>query len=496
MQLHIERRSQRPLYLQLVEQIQERIRSGALPAGSRLPPIRQLASELGLTRLTVHNAYAELQADGWIESFVGRGSYVAERPGVKAQMRPSPVLPPVPLLRPGALAEIMRLAHQPEMISFAQAAPAQETFPVREFGRMIQHVVAQDGAAIFDYGSSQGEMALREQLALYLLDRSIQAPVEEIMVVAGAQQGMDIVLRALLSPGDTILVEQPTYLGMIERMQVQGLKLVAVPIDEQGIRPDALETAITQHQPRLLYTIPTFHNPTGVCMTPERQEALLDIAQRYSLPVLEDDIYGPLSYDGPPPTPLKARDTTGLVIYLTSFSKVLMPGIRLGLLSASSPLLEALVAVKRLSDMHSPQVTQRALAEYLARGHFAAHLRTTKALYRERRDAMAASLQRYFPSDATWTVPSGGLCFWVGLPPGLRSTDLYESALEHGVAFGPGQVFFPEQSVQGFMRLAFAACPLEAIERGIQILGELLHDQLIRRQRLRVRAFYETVPMV
>jgi 2-aminoadipate transaminase len=175
---------------------------------------------------------------------------------------------------------------------------------------------------------------------------------------------------------------------------------------------------------------------------------------------------------------------------------MLMPGIRLGLLAAAPPLLEALVAVKRLSDMHSPQLTQRALAEYLARGHFAAHLRATKALYRERRDAMTTGLQHYFPADATWNVPAGGLCFWVGLPPGLRSTDLYEEALEHGVAFAPGQVFFPEQVAQGFMRLSFAPCTPDKIERGVRILGELLHEQLVRRQRLRIRSFCETVPMV
>jgi DNA-binding transcriptional MocR family regulator len=272
----------------------------------------------------------------------------------------------------GALGEIMRLARQPGIISFAQAAAAPETFPVREFGRMVQQVLAHEGGALFDYGMTQGEPTLREQLALYLLDRSVQVPPEQIIVVAGAQQGLDITLRALVEPGETILVEQPTYLGMIERMQMQGLKLVAVPIDEQGIRPDALETAIALHQPRLLYTIPTFHNPTGISMSAERQEALLDIAHRHALPILEDDIYGPLSYDGPGPLPLKARDSAGIVIYLSSFSKVLMPGIRMGMLAAASPLLESLIGVKRLSDMHSPQLTQRALAEYLARGHFAA----------------------------------------------------------------------------------------------------------------------------
>lgn len=496
MQLQIERRNQRPLYLQVVEQIQARIRSGALPTGSRLPPIRQLASELGLTRLTVHNAYAELQADGWIESYVGRGSYVAERPGIKAQMRPSPVLPPMPLLQPGALGEIMQLAQQRDIISFAQAAAAPETFPTREFGRVIQQVIADDGDALFDYGMTQGETRLREQLSRYLLDRNVQAPPDQLIVVAGAQQGMDIVLRTIVQPGDVVLVEQPTYLGMIERMQMQGLKLVAVPMDEQGIRPDALETAIALHQPKLLYTIPTFHNPTGISMSPARQEVVLDIAQRHSLIVLEDDIYGQLSYDGPAPLPLKARDTSGLVIYLNSFSKVFMPGLRLGLLAAAPPLLESLVGVKRLADLHSPQITQRALAEYLARGNFAAHLRTIRSLYRTRRDAMVAALERYLPPDTTFTVPSGGFCCWVGLPPELRSDDVYLQAIERGVAFAPGQVFFPEQPAQSFLRLSFAAQTPDVIEQGIRTLGVVLSEQLSRRQRWRAQSLCESVPFV
>lgn len=494
MQLLLDRRGQRPLYLQVVEQIQERIRSGALPVGSRLPPIRQLADELGLTRLTVHNAYAELQADGWIESFVGRGSYVAERPGAKAQMRPSSVLPRVQ--RNGSMGEMMMLAHDPGLISFAQAAAAPETFPVREFSRVMQHVLAEEGPALFDYGTTQGELSLREQLARFLLDRAVQVAPEEIIVVAGAQQGLDVALRSIVSHGDTVLVEQPTYLGMVERMQLQGLKLVAVPIDEQGIRPDALETAIALHQPRLLYTVPTFHNPTGICMTPQRQEALLDIVQRHQVHVLEDDIYGLLSYDGPAPLPLKARDTGGMVIYLTSFSKVLMPGLRVGLLAAQQPLLEPLIGMKRLADLHSPQVIQRTVAEYLARGQFAIHVRSTRALYRERRNAMVASLERYFPAEASWCVPGGGLCIWVALPPGVRSNELYEEAIERGVTFAPGHVFFPEQPAQQFIRLSFAAHAPELIDRGVRILGELVQDQLARRQRLRARSWCESVPMV
>ncbi len=494
MQLQVERQAQRPLYLQVAEQIQERIRSGALPTGSRLPPIRELARQLGLTRLTVHNAYAELQADGWIESFVGRGSFVAARPGALAQTRPSAVLPPEPRYQPGTLGEIMRLAHQPGMLSFAQAAAAPETFPVREFGRALQAALAQSGAALFDYGATQGEAILRDQLAILLLDRGLQVTPEQILVVGGAQQGIDIVLRALVREGDTVLVEAPTYLGMVERMQVQGLKLVAAPIDEQGIRPDALEAAIALHAPKLLYTIPTFHNPTGISMSPARQEALLDIARRHALPIVEDDIYGFLSYDGPAPLPLKARDTDGRVIYLSSLSKVLMPGLRIGMLVADAPPLASLIGIKRLSDLHAPQITQHALAEYLAKGSFAAHLRATRALYRERRDAMAASLRRHMPDGVEWAAPSGGLSFWVALPPGIRALELYEAAVACGVAFAPGQVFFPEQPTRSYMRLSFAARAPDEIDRGIAILGELLREQRARRER--PRPVCEGVPMV
>jgi DNA-binding transcriptional MocR family regulator len=495
-QLHIDRENQRPLYLQVVEQVKERIRGGALPGGTRLPPVRQLAEELGLTRLTVHNAYAELQADGWIESFVGRGSFVARRTeldGVRrAQARPVEVAP----RRPGAVGELMQMAHRPEIISFAQAFPATETFPVREFGRAAQQALAHDGATLYDYGSSQGEAALRDQLAVFLLDRAVEAPPEQIIVVGGAQQAIDVALRALLRPGETMLVEQPTYLGVIERMEAQGLRLYGVPVDEEGIRLDALEHAIALHRPRLLYTIPTFHNPTGASMSAERQAGLLGMAERYGLLILEDDIYGPLAYEGPAPLPLKARDTAGVVIYLTSFSKMFMPGLRLGLLAPPPRLVDTLVEAKRLVDFHAPQLMQRALAEYLQTGQMAAHLRAIKPLYRERRDAMLRELRRAFPPEARWTTPSGGFSLWVELPPGLRSMDLYLAAIERGVAFAPGEAFFAEQPNGGYLRLSWAAQPPDAIARGLEILGDLLHEQTARYRRLRSPAAREVVPMV
>jgi 2-aminoadipate transaminase len=496
MQLQLDRHDRRPLYLQLVEQIQDLIRSGALPSGSRLPPIRQLANELGLTRLTVHNAYAELQADGWIESFVGRGSFVAEQPRVASKTLSALASDPVPTLQSGSLSEVMRLAHQPGIISFAQAAAAPETFPMRDFGRVTQQVLLDAGATLFDYGVTQGELELRKQIARYLLDRGMRVAPADVVIVSGAQQGIDLVLRSLLKANDAMLVEQPTYLGMVERMQLQGVKLVGVPIDEHGMRLDAFETAIALHQPRLLYTIPTFHNPTGISMSAERKAAVLEIAQRHNLLILEDDIYGLLCYNDSSPLPLKAHDTAGLVIYLSSFSKVLMPGLRLGMLAAAPHWVERLIAAKRLADLHSPQLLQHALAEYLARGHFAAHLRKVKELYAQRRDAMATSLQRHFPAEVSWIKPEGGLCFWIKLPAPLRSGDLYLKAIERGVAFTPGRAFFPQQSTQSYMRLSFAAHAPDIIERGIATLGEVLHEQLARRSQLHIRSLSESVPLV
>ena len=496
-QLELDRASRRPLYLQVVDQIKERIRSGSLPAGTRLPPVRQVAHDLGLTRLTVHNAYAELQADGWIESFVGRGSFVAARPASTIDHGDPLLTAPTSVRRPGELADLLQLSQQPEIISFAQASPAAETFPLREFGRAVQQAITtHDGAALYGYGTSQGDPLLRDQLAVYLLERAVQARPEQIVVVGGAQQGIDLVLRALVQPGETVLVEHPTYLGIIERSEMQAVALHGVPMDAEGIRLDALERAILLHRPRLLYMVPTYHNPTGSTMSPDRQEALLALAARHGLLILEDDIYGALPLDGQAPLPLKARDRAGSVIYLSSFSKVLMPGLRIGMLVPPPHLLDALIAAKRLADLQSPQLTQRALALYLRDVHWGAHLRTVRALYRERRDVMLTHLRRNFPGEVRWTRPAGGLSLWVELPPGVRAMDLYLDAIERGVAFAPGEAFFAEPPATSYFRLSYGPQPADLIVKGIGILSELVHEHVTRSRRVRPAAVHAVVPMV
>lgn len=497
MEFQLNRDHAKPLYLQLAEQMQERIRTGSLPTGTKLPPVRALAVDLGLTRLTVHNAYSELQAGGWVEAYVGRGTFVAQRE--------QPLLPAADYhglasrgdsswLNQGLLADMMRLQQQPNLISFAQAAPAAETFPTRDLGRSIQQAL-RDPAAL-GYGPTQGEPPLREAVATWLLDRNVVTSPDQVIITNGAQQGVALIVRAFARQGDVILVEEPTYLGFIERAAAQGARLLGVPMDDQGIQIEALARMLREYRPRLLYTIPTYQNPTGVCMSPERQLALLQLAREYRLTIIEDDVYGPLGYDGPPPLPLKSRDTEGLVVHLGSFSKILTPGLRLGYLVANDEHLGPLLSAKRTEDLHSSPLLQRALADYLGRGQMAGHLRYVRSVYRERRDAMQQALEQHCPRGVRWATPSGGLCFWLELPAGVNGSDLYGEAIERGVGVTLGSVFFPQPPRLAYLRLCFATQPPHNIARGVAILGELLRDQLRRRDLLAARACRETQPLM
>ena len=496
MEFQLDRDSARPLYRQLAEQVVERIRIGALPPGTRLPPVRQLARTLGLTRLTVHNAYGELQAGGWVEAYVGRGTFVAHRavPSHPEYEHPQPEPAEFPWLSQGMLADMMRLTHHPDVISFAQAVPASETFPTRELGRCLQAALRDPSALA--YGPTQGELPLREAVATLLLDRNVVVSPDQVVITSGAQQGVGLVLRAFVRQGDVVLVEEPTYLGFIERATAQGIRMIGVPVDQAGMRIDVVEHVLREYRPRLLYTVPTHHNPTGVCMSVERQQRLLQLARTYDLLIVEDDVYGPLSYDGPPALPLKSRDTEGRVIYLNSFSKILTPGLRLGYLVAHEQYLAPMLAAKRVADLHCSPLLQRALAEYLNHGYLAAHLCEVRSLYRERRDAMTRALQRYCPPEVRWHIPDGGLSFWLELPQGINATDVYTHGIERGVGVTVGSVFFPQPPRTPFLRLCFAAQPPAVIDQGMQILGALLHEHMQRRDILAARACRETQPLM
>jgi 2-aminoadipate transaminase len=499
MNLTLDRRSDLPLYRQVAQQISELIQSGVLSPGCRLPTVRQLAADHGLTRLTVQSGYAELQAQGLIESYVGRGTFVSGRAQTfptgnphLAALRQPPVEPAAWRSR-GLLSELVRLIEQPEILSFAQAIPAASTYPVRELQQAFHHILRQPDA--LNYGPIQGEVELREQVSRMLLERGIAAPPDSVLISAGAQQGIDVSLRALARPGDVILTEEPIYPGIVELARVHGMRVVTIPMDEGGILDGELEAACAAHHPRLLYTVPTFHNPTGVSLDPQRAGNIMAVARAYDMLILEDDVYGLLSFEDPAPLPLKAQDRSGQVVYITSFSKSLAPGLRLGAVVAAPDLLPDLAAAKQSSDLICSSLLQRVLATYLRRGHFAPHLQQVRALYKERRDALLHALDHYLPGCAC-TRPGGGLSVWVTLPDDIDEFDYCNEATSRGVSVARGQAFFVEPKSHGYMRLSFGSHTGEQIEQGVGVLGNLLQEHRRHLARLRAQAGLSARPLV
>ena len=482
MRIPIDPHSQVPLYQQIEAFLRQGILSGGLAADMRLPATRQLARDLGINRITVETAYAGLEAEGLIYSRAGSGTYVL----------PLDALPSLPKDEPGApwplwqqelrsnsglgkLAvpeELLREAGHSHPISFASGGSDARSFPAEEYRKVIQSVLRRDGVAAMEYGEHQGYAPLRRTIAQVLASQGIPARPDNVLVTAGSQQALALVSQLLLKPGEVILTESPTYAIALDLFRSLGLKMMGVPIDVHGMQVEGLEKLLQQHRPRLIYTIPNFHNPTGACLSGQRRRQLIALADRYNLPILEDDFVGDLRYEGRAQPALKSLDPGGRVIYAGSFSKMLMPGLRVGFLVAEGPVYEALVDCKRVHDLTTSNLHQRALEAYVTVGRYQAHLRRSCQIYRKRRDAMAIAIQRWLPTGAHFVPPQGGMFIWLRLPGGLSADALLPLACEEGVAFAPGSRFYPNpQEGESFMRLNFVAQPPELIGEGVQRLG-------------------------
>ncbi len=486
MRIPLDRQSHIPLYRQIKTHFQQGILSGSLAPETRLPASRQLARDLGVNRITVETAYSELEADGLIYSRVGSGTYVS----------PSLPLPPHPMesfdaawplwqqnMQIGITTskrmetdEAVETSQPPHLISFASGSSASHMFPADEFRKVFQAVMRRDGNAALDYGESNGYAPLRSTIAHVLASQGLQARPENILITAGSQQAISLVSQLLLKPGDTILVESPTYGGALELFRALNLTIVGIPVDRQGMQVEILERLLQQHHPKLIYTIPNFHNPTGTCLSTSRRHELIVLADRYNVPILEDDFVGDLRYDGRTQPSLKALDPGGRVIYASTFSKMLMPGLRVGFLLIEGPVYESLVDFKRVNDLATSTLIQRALEAYVTVGRYQAHLRRSCQIFRKRRDTMIAAIRRHLPAAVPFDTPQGGLFLWVCLPDPLSSEDLLPLARKEGVDFLPGSRFFPDAN-QGkeWMRLNFVVQPPDEIEAGIKRLGSAIH---------------------
>ena len=486
MRIPLDRQSHIPLYQQIKTHLQQGILSGSLAPETRLPASRQLARDLGVNRITVETAYSELEADGLIFSRVGSGTYVL--PPTPLPLQPIDDLEATwPLWQENvrtvvdegsrnvARDELLKTSQHPHPIRFAGGTSASHMFPADDFRKVFQTIMRRDGIAALEYGESNGYAPLRSTIAHVLATQGLQARAENILITAGSQQAISLVSQLLLKPGDTILVESPTYGGALELFRALNYKVVGIPVDKRGMQVENLERLLQQHHPKLIYTIPNFHNPTGTCLSSSRRRELIILADRYNVPILEDDFVGDLRYDGRTQPSLKALDPGGRVIYASTFSKMLMPGLRVGFLLIEGPVYESLVDFKHVNDLATSTLIQRALEAYVTVGRYQAHLRRSCQLFRKRRDAMVAAIKRDLPAEVHFDVPHGGLFLWVRLPDNVSADNLLPLACKEGVDFVPGSRFF-QDGVQGknWMRLNFVVHAPDEIEEGIKRLGSAI----------------------
>ena len=387
-----------------------------------------------------------------------------------------------------AIRELLKLTQRPEVISFAGGLPAAELFPIERFQEACRRVLAEHGPAALQYGATEGYTPLREWIAAQMARYGIVAAVDNVLITSGSQQALDLIGKLLINAGDRLLVEAPSYLGALQAFNTYGAEYVSVPTDHDGLRTDLLEEAL-RSGPKFMYILPNFQNPSGVTLSRERRVALVGLADKYGIPLIEDDPYGQLRFEGEhlPSLLVLDRDNQlrddgyrlGNVIYLSTFSKTLAPGLRLGWIVAPPEVIAKLVQLKQGSDLHTSSFAQAVAYEVVQEGFLDQHVRTIRQIYRERRDVMLAALEEFFPASVSWTRLSGGLFLWVTLPVGMDAPRLLEAALKENVAFVPGGSFFaePEKGLR-HLRLNFSYCQPEQIREGIRRLGVALRRQM------------------
>ncbi len=379
-------------------------------------------------------------------------------------------------LRASEIREILKLTSNPNVISFAGGLPAKELFPVREMLEVSRKVLEEEGCQVLQYSTTEGCPRLREAIAQRMnRQRGTRISADEILITSGSQQGLDLTGKILLDEGDVVLCESPTYLGAINAFMAYRPRFVEVPTDDDGMIISELENRIRRHDNiKLIYVIPDFQNPTGRTWSLERRRALMALATRHEIPIIEDCPYTDLRFEGDSIPSLKSMDTEGWVIYLGTFSKILCPGLRIGWLCAEPSIRQKYVLTKQGADLHTSTISQRQIATYLELFDIDANIRRIRDTYRQRRDTMIQALETHLPAGVRFTRPHGGLFLWVELPEFVNARDVLEECIRQEVAFVPGGSFFPNGGHENTLRLNYSAMPEARIEEGVRRLGRVL----------------------
>jgi 2-aminoadipate transaminase len=379
--------------------------------------------------------------------------------------------------------ELLKFTRRPDIISFAGGLPAPDTFPVAELQDICTGVLKEKGAMALQYGTTEGEAPLREAIAKWMSHEKASIKPENILVTAGSQQGLDMVAKVFVDPGDIIIVELPSYIGGLQAFNAYRAKMIGVPQDNDGMRMDKLEKVLAKlarrrKKPKFIYVVPDFQNPSGVTMSLERRKRLLELAYKYEVPIVEDSPYRDLRFAGEPVPAIYALDDQQQVIALGTFSKIFCPGLRLAWIMAPAAWLDKMIIAKQGMDLCCPAFNQLVAAEYINRGLLPKQIEEIRALYGRKREAMLEALKKHMPKGIKWTKPEGGLFLWVKLPKNLSANELFPKAIEEKVAYVIGSAFHCDGKGQNTMRLNFSYPSEEQIEEGIKRLASVIRKNL------------------
>lgn len=393
-------------------------------------------------------------------------------------------------LRGSEIRELLHLVEQPDMISFAGGLPAPEFFPVDECRSACERMLTEQAAQALQYGTTEGLLPLREMIVRHMARYGILAKPSNVLITSGSQQALDLVGKLFLNAGDEVLVENPTYLGALQAWRAYEPRFVPIAMDEDGVRVDALEEALQRHAPKFLYLMPNFQNPTGITLSELRRQRIVELASRHHVPIIEDDPYGQLRFEGDHLTPLCVLDAERAhggalgsapephVLYVSTLSKLLAPGLRIGWITGPDRVISSLVQIKQGTDLHTGTLAQTLAHLVCSRGFLDRHIQQLRRVYAERRDAMLTALAEHMPDGVRWTRPEGGLFLWLTLPVELNSRGVLEKALVRKVAFVPGESFHAAGGGQNTLRLNFSHCAPERIAGGVQRLARVIEDCL------------------
>lgn len=382
-------------------------------------------------------------------------------------------------VRSSAVRDLFAAASRPDMISFSGGMPDVNLVPAEAVARAAREAVMHEGAAALQYGSSEGRPETRSLIVELMAESGVRLAADDLIVTAGAQQALDLLAKTFIDPGDVIITEGPTYVGALQAFSAYQPDIRCIPLDDHGMRMDLLEAELERLGPRgakFIYTIPNFQNPGGVTMSAERRRRLIELSRTYDVPLVEDDPYGRLRFEGGHVKPLRALDDD--VIYLGTFSKIFAPGLRLGWIAAPRPILSKVLLVKQAADLCGSAFAQVTAERYFLGTRWRKVLQALTRTYSERRDAMLSALDEHFPAEARWTRPEGGFFVWVELPPFVDTGALLAEAVDHGVTFVPGDGFFPDGRGRNCMRLAFCYADPARIGEGIERLAGVIEDRL------------------